>query len=168
MQWPWKTSVILMIFGFLVVFFSLQSMHGKVIAQGMANSEAELADDCRVEHWFDPSLPGSFPYTAQRAVEQVTLAALPQSAKPQEQCGRAAQRLEASRYAWEKNRRGEAARTIRKAFIYLSESQTADSTVDCSKTAQEIQKTVGDWCGQVNCQEISVLAKTKAQIESFQ
>lgn len=156
-----------MIFGFLVVFFSLQSMHGKVIAQGMTDSEAELADDCRVEHWFDPALPGSLPYTAQRVSEKVALATLPQAEKSQEQCHRAAQRLEASRYAWEKNRRSEAAKTIRKAFIYLSESQSDNSTVDCANTAQEIRKTVRDWCGQVNCQENSILAKTEAQIESF-
>lgn len=168
MQWPWKTSVVLMIFGFLVVFFSLQSLHGKVIAQGMEGSEAELADDCLPEHWFDPALPGSFPYTAQRVAERVSLLASSSDNTSQVQCDRAARRLESSRYAWEKNRRSEAAKTIRKAFIYLSESQTADAKVDCSVTAQEIQKTVSDWCGQVNCQENSVLAKTKAQVESFQ
>lgn len=157
-----------MVFGLLVVFFSLQSLHGKVIAQGMEGSEAELGDDCRVEHWFDPSLPGSLPYTAQRAAERVALTTLSQTEKSNEQCRRATQRLEASRYAWEKNRRSAAAKTIRKAFIYLSESQSAADPVDCSNTTQEIHQTVSDWCHQVNCQENSVLAKTKAQIESFQ
>ncbi len=168
MQWPWKTSLLLLIFGFLVVFFSLQSLHGKVIAQEMESADTALQDECKFEHWLDPSLPGSLPYVAGRASDRIELITISQDEKPEELCQRSKHRLDASRYAWEKNHRADAVETLRKSFIYLSQVNPEDRTPDCTDTLSELKKTIDGWCGQVNCQENSVLAKTRSQTEAIQ
>ena len=168
MQWPWKSSLLLLIFGFLVVFFSLQSQHGKVIAQEV-NAFPDVDDETQVlAHWFDEKLPGSFPYQLERVADRVKVETTSQTAQRNLHCELAAKRLEASRYAWEKNHVRLAITTLHKSYIYLSQAKSLDEGQPmCSEIADQIQETAQKWCESLDCPENSILAKTRSQSESL-
>ena len=168
MQWPWKSSLLLLIFGVLVVFFSLQSQHGKVIAQEIEAFPMEEEDPCPFSSWFDEKLPGSIPYQIERAADQVEMKFLSQEKQVEERCSRAEERLESIRYAWDKKHFRSAITTLRKSYIYLSQSKSdSDNLENCSELAGEIHQTAQDWCNQITCPENSTLAKTRAQAASM-
>lgn len=168
MQWPWKTSLALIFLGVLVVFFSLQSMQSKAVAQEMALEEEPAHKECDPESWFDSNLPGSVVYTLERAAERLAMVSQRGEARTSSQLAHAQSRLEASHYAWEKQQTHIALQTVHKSFLYLSQAAPSDShAAEKTAIADELAATLEQWnTTELTTSQRALLEQTLAQLQA--
>ncbi len=146
MKWPWKISLVLLVLGLIVVFFSLQSLQSKAVAQELAMSDRPEHKDYLLEHMFDTQMPGSLSYQVERGTEKLKLMSESGENRTNEQLARAKHRLEASQYAWQHDHTSEAIQTLNKAFIYLSHTtESANHLAQKTELADEMVKTIDEW-----------------------
>jgi len=168
MKWPWKFSLILLFMGLLVVFFSLQSLQSKAVAQDLEHDNHQDHENCDWHHWFDDQLPGSITYKVERGVEQVALLVERGPERATEQLVRSQKRIAGSQYAWEQGHQKDAVQTMQKAFMYLDQAASSEAALE-QKTAvaDHMQATIDAWClAELSLPERTHLEQLTAQLEA--
>ncbi len=153
MKWAWKTSFLLVLLGATTAFFSLQSLHGQAVAKSLELQPPVDQKSLTPSQLIDARLPGSPGYRIGRARERLELVikeAVNNDSPdlPKLKAGRAQDRLESSQYAWENQRVREAATTLHKSYIYLSEASNGWSNEDVeqlTKIADQLEAQLDDW-----------------------
>jgi hypothetical protein len=172
MPWPWKTSFILFFFGMLVAFFSLQSMHGNVVAQGFEQTGSPSRPSYSVLDLLDSQLPGTPLYYVQRGKEYVELAVKSSEKQCPQQLSRARERLTASQYAWQKEQTPAAITTLRKSYMYLSEATNSCQELtgeEATDLANDISSTIHSWQSQekLSASQTTMMITTASQLEAL-
>lgn len=146
-KWAWKSSLGLLLLGFVVIGFSLAASHFKAVAQGLSVEQANSQNNAW-EAWVDIQMPDSLTYRAQRGWEMVASVSGAPVSESQYNLQRSKLRCEASHYAWNKSYSQRAVTTLFKSFGYLEQAiktNDQDQREDLYRQLDTLEKTVETW-----------------------